>query len=288
MDLFNQTLTPKRPGKYKAPNIKSLFLSEPDYVFFDADLEQADAQVVAWEADDDILKEIFRDPYLDLHTENAKMIFGSCPTKDHPNRKKAKAGVHAVNYHVFPRTLAKTLGITVHEAELFIRRWFDIHPNIKEWHNRIYNQMMSEKCIRNAFGFQKNYFDARDNHTALSEALAWIPQSTVGNIINIVWQRVNDKWPPVVEFPDVFVSLQVHDSLVSQVLRQIVPQTALDFKELFQVVVPYEDPLIIGSSLDVGLNAGELCSVSWDGFIKDPSTGEVTDEIHEFWLPMAA
>lgn len=284
MDLLNQTLAVKRPGKYIPPNIKNLFLAEPGYVYGDADLAQADAQVVAWEADDEILKEIFRDPTADLHTINAIDIFGSCPTADHPNRKKAKAGVHAVNYHVFPRTLAKALGITVHEAEQFIKRWFEIHPKIKEWHNRIYNQMMGQKFVENKFGFRKNYFDARDGHTALSEALAWIPQSTVGNIINIVWDRINTHMNP----DEIFVAMQVHDSLVFQMREDLVPVLAKQVEDYFQVVVPYDDPLIIGSSLEVGTVLGSVKPVSWDGYVIDPATKLPTDTLHEYWQRLAA
>ena len=43
------------------PNIKKLFKADPGYYICDADLAQADARVVAWEADDDKLKEIFNE-----------------------------------------------------------------------------------------------------------------------------------------------------------------------------------------------------------------------------------
>jgi len=74
------------------PNVKKLFLPDPGYIIVDCDLAQADAQVVAWEADDDELKAIFRDPTADLHSENAKTIFGQLTKR---NRQLAKGGVHA-------------------------------------------------------------------------------------------------------------------------------------------------------------------------------------------------
>jgi DNA polymerase-1 len=242
-------------------------------------LAQADARVVAWDADDEILKEIFNDPKLDLHTENAKAIFGSCPTKDHPNRKRAKAGVHAVNYNVYPATLAATLGITVLEAETFINKWFGAHPKIKEWHQRIYHEMMVNKRIENAFGYGKTFFDARDKPTALSEALAWIPQSTVGNIINFVWAKLEQ-----LDQSKINVMMQVHDSLVFQIRHDCLPEIAPQVQQAFaSVVVPYKDPLVISSTLGLGYNCGEVDDVTWDGWVIDPSSGLVTDRRLALW-----
>lgn len=250
----------------KCPNVKELFRPDPGFILWDADLEQADAQIVAWESDDDILKEIFRDPNLDLHTENAKMIFGSCPEKSHPNRKKAKAGCHAVNYGVKARTLAKTLGITVMEAEAFIKKWFEIHPGIKEWHRRTEQQMRGRGYIENAFGNRKYFFGDTNGPTALSEALAWVPQSTVGLIINRAWE-ILDKQPET----KCQVLLQVHDSLVGQWRRSEFNQEALDIlKGAMLREVPYNDPLVIGSSIEVSSHSwGRIAGLSWDGYWLD-------------------
>lgn len=274
---------PARPALIKKfKNIKELFLPEDDFIVGDADLAQADARVVAWDADDETLKQIFNDPSLDLHTENAKTIFGSCPSKSHPNRKKAKAGVHAVNYHVFPQTLSKALGVTVLEAEYFIRRWFEAHPKIKAWHDRIYHEMMVEKKIRNAFGFEKKFFDVRDKPTALSEALAWIPQSTVGNIINKVWLNIEKLDPSLV-----YVTMQTHDSLNFEIRKSHVPEVARLIEKCFEVIVPYDDPLHIPGTLGLGSDYGNLFDVTWDGYVIDPESGLATPEVNRYWKKAA-
>lgn len=270
---------PPRPGSYKTPNIKSLFLADPGFIVADTDLAQADARVVCWEADDEELMQMFLDPTVDLHTENAKTIFGSCPDKKHPNRKKAKAGVHAVNYNVGARTLAKALGITVHEADFFINRWFEAHPKIKKWHERIFDEMVNRRYIQNAFGFRKNFFGKTDSPTALSEALAWIPQSTVGNIINIAWMRMDR-----LREQEAYVSMQVHDSLVSQHNKDYAYDTLKYLHQAMLVEVPYEKPLIIPTSLEVSAdNVGELIAVDWDGCILDGDTGGRTGEFWAHW-----
>jgi DNA polymerase-1 len=274
----NMYAAPKRPDlirKYK--NIKELFIPESGFICGDADLAQADARVVAWDADDETLKDIFRSN-ADLHTENAITIFGSCPNKGHPNRKKAKAGVHAVNYYVQAKTLAFTLGITIHEAEYFITRWFEAHPKVKLWQNRINNEMLVNKCITNAFGFEKRFFDKRDNFNSLSEALAWIPQSTVAIVINKVWENVER-----LDQSNVYVTMQTHDSLNFELRKPMVPALAIQIEKCFDVVIPYKDPLVIPGTLGLGRDYGNLVDVTWDGFVLDPDTGLATPEVMEYW-----
>lgn len=256
----------------KMPNIKELFLPDRHFLLCDSDLEQADAQTVAWESDDDILKEIFHDPHLDLHTENAKMIFGSCPSKSHPNRKKAKAGCHAVNFDVKAPTLAKTLGITVKEADSFIRRWFSIHPNIKEWHERTHSYMTQRGWIENAFGNRQYFLGDTSHPTALAEALAWVPQSTTGLIINRAWLTLD-------AHPLIDILMQVHDSLVFQIPDDKLEELLPVIKDAMHVPVPYHDPMTIGSSIDISHESwGNIKGISWEGYWLD-SEGQPTDEL---------
>lgn len=63
------------PPEFKLPNIRKIFIPDPGYVVFDCDLAGADAQVVAWEADDEDLKRAFR-AKLDVHAHNATAMWG--------------------------------------------------------------------------------------------------------------------------------------------------------------------------------------------------------------------
>lgn len=228
------------------PNLREMFIPDPGKCLIDCDLERADAQVVAWEAGDDELKAMFKER-VDVHTENAKAIFGiQKPTYE--QRHKAKGGVHAVNYYVKARTLAAHLGITVKEAEDFINRWFSAHPNIKKWHERIMRELQTSHSVRNAFGYRIYFFD-RINEQLLPKALGWIPQSTVGLVINHGLVRVAE------QLSEVDLLLQVHDSLVMQCLIEDAPRLAPEILKLLHVTVPYDDPLTIQVSLDVSLKS---------------------------------
>lgn len=236
------------------PNLRAMFIPDPDYILVDIDLERADAQVVAWEAGDEELKQIFREG-LDLHTENAKALFRtSTPTKY--QRQMAKVSVHAVNYGVKGRTLAANVGITVKEAEDTINRWLSAHPAIRDWHDRVWFELHTTRTIKNAFGYRMPFFD-RIEKSLLPEALAWCPQSTVGIVTNRGLERIDRT------LPDVQVLLQVHDSLVLQVPRASLPSRLFDIRDAMQVTVPYDDPLIIPNSIDISARSwGHVSPIS--------------------------
>jgi len=226
------------------PNIRKLFIPDPGYLMFDCDLVGADAQVVAWEANDLDLMAAFR-AGLDVHSKNAEDMWGRGFTQlagdaDHgPKRKKrqeCKKAVHATNYGAVARTVAVSLGWTIHEADLFQRRWFQIHPPIKSWHSQVQSSLNANKTVSNKFGYRRIYFDRPD--AVFPEALAWIPQSTVA-LVSFFGALQLEKVYSWVE-----MLLQNHDSIVFQA-----PETHSGNKkeilEALKVPIPYPDPLVI-------------------------------------------
>lgn len=250
------------------PNVKNIFIPDEGYIIGEADLSQADAQVVAWEANDEKLKYIFRNK-IDLHLANASDMYDlkirlediadpdgiKWHTERFPRfRQAAKAGCHAINYGAKEYTLSITLGLSQRDAKAFIDKWFSEHPGIRDWHERIEIQLQSTREVRNRFGFRRYYFDRVDG--LLPEALAWVPQSTVALVIDHGLVNINE------QLADVHPLLQVHDSLVFQF--QTVDQLPA-IQQAMTIPIPYEDPLIIPVSLKVSRERwGAKKEISWD------------------------
>jgi DNA polymerase-1 len=241
------------------PNIRKLFIPDPGHILLDCDLSGADAQVVAWESEDEDLKDAFRRG-LKLHKKNAADMWGAEFTslsEDSPQYKRLydeiKKGVHATNYLGSARTLAITLGWTVAKAEQFQSRWFALHPGIKtKFHGRVHAELSRSRSVTNKFGFRIFYFDRIDS--VFSEAVAWLPQSTVANTCFKGALQVRER------LPWVQILLQVHDSLVLQIPRHRLPDI-VQIRDALTNTIPYSDPLTIPWSL-------KLSPVSW-GDAKD-------------------
>lgn len=246
------------------PNVRKLFIPDPGMTMFDMDLDRADLQVVVWESDEPALKEALRKG-VDMHILNAITLAGKeLPDLDwlcesHPEyprirslykreRQLAKSFIHGSNYGGGARTMAIAAGVTVAQAERFQKIYFGAYPGIKRWHERTEAQLRSHHYVQNAFGYRRYYFDRVDG--LLPEALAWIPQSTVANVIDRAWVNIYNN------LPEVQVLLQVHDSLVGQFPTERKTQCLARMREESLIVVPYEDPLVI----PVGINCSEI---SW-------------------------
>jgi DNA polymerase I-like protein with 3'-5' exonuclease and polymerase domains len=277
--------------QYELPNIRKLFKPDTEYTIGEVDLAGADAQIVAWEAEDEILKEFFRKK-LKLHIENGKMMYGAAMMgvdgKREPYYTRVKTGVHLTNYGGKAKTAAAAMNVTVHEAERFQQRWFEIHPAILEWHKRTQHELNTTRMVSNKFGFRRFYFDRIED--LLPEALAWKPQSTVAlvanqGLINTSPHRLfsgplsdfcqNDRHPNIYDLEIMSLRtrlkelgfqmlLQVHDSLVFQYPTRAEYAILPLLRKALTVTVPYNDPLIIPWGLKTStVNWGEAKERAW-------------------------
>lgn len=249
----------------KLPNVRRFFQPDLGHILFDVDLAGADAQIVAWEADDKPLKDAFRAHAAGkgpkVHCVNSIAIFGAkagADGKTDPYYSRAKAGVHLTNYGGKAKTCAAALSISTREAEFFQAEWFRLHPAIKEWHLRVENDLRLSRSVRNPFGFVRTYFDRIDD-MLLGQALAWCPQSAVAIIIDTAYNRITD------HIPEAQILLQVHDSLVGQVPIPLWKTVKPRLREALEVVVPYADPLIVPTGLATStISWGDVKNESWD------------------------
>jgi DNA polymerase I-like protein with 3'-5' exonuclease and polymerase domains/uracil-DNA glycosylase len=237
------------------PNLRSTIVPDSGCTLFNCDLERADLQVVAWEADDAELKQMLRE-HVDIHTINARDLWNVAnPTEQ--QRHFGKTFVHLTNYGGKGRTCAIKCGITVHQADLLQRRWFEMHPGILDWHRRTEAALFGTRTVTNRFGYRRVYFDRIEG--ILGEALAWVPQSTVALLISLMQMAIEDKLGE-----DAPIIMQGHDSLVGQyqtsLERVILPQ----IQQASHIAIPYPDPLYISLELATSTSSwGEVEKRAW-------------------------
>lgn len=241
------------------PNVRSLFVPDFGMLIAEIDLDRADAHVVAWEAGAERLKERFRSG-ADIHKENANDIFGAPDLiiQGKTSRYMAKRGVHATNYGVSARTLGINIGVSTAEAQAFIDKWLELNPEIADWHERVEYALQTTRQVRNPFGFRRLYLD-RISPKLINEALAWVPQSTVAIVTNLMWANIEDN------VPEVEILMQVHDSIVVQFPKTEYPHILPRIHEQTLIEIPYDDPLVIPTGIKVSEKSwGEAKEVQWE------------------------
>jgi len=186
---------------------RSIYLADEDYIFAYPDLAQAESRAVAYYSGD--ANYISAVESGDLHTNVAKLVWPELDwTGDEEHNKSlakklyyrhftyrdlAKRGGHALNYIGTPWILAKGLNITQDQAQDFYDRYFAAFPGIKSWHDRIQIELQSNGRLTTALQRERMFFSKLTDDGTLKEAVAFLPQSLISDILKIgalyVWRE---------------------------------------------------------------------------------------------------
>lgn len=233
------------------PNIRKLFVPDPGYTMWDVDLGSADLRIVAWESNCTLLKQWLKegkDPYTEVCREYFK---DNSIQKSDPRRASFKSLCHATHYLGVAKNIANNpnIRLKVEEVERIQNWYFDLMPEIKVWQEKLKKDIRTTKRFGpNIFGFYSDVLTRIENDT-YNKGVAWIPQSTVGILINKGLKVID------ATMPQVQLLLQVHDSLVGQYPSSM-PELRIPIAKACEIALPYQDPLII----PVGVKTSE---VSW-------------------------
>ena len=237
------------------PNVRRLFVPDKDYLIIDADLSGADAQVVAWESGEVEWKEALKQG-IKLHSVISIEREG---TDGYPYYDIYKRRIHATNYGGGARNLTQIFrglygeSYTSESKEReFQEYWFDRFPGIKHWHERIGQSLRDTGGVANQFGNRVRYVDRLDR--VFTQALAWIPQSTVALVCLRGGLALRSA------FPWAQILLQVHDSIVFQIPQQYESRLPEIQQVLNSVSVPYpSDPLFIPWGMQISKKSWGDC-----------------------------
>lgn len=162
----------------------------------------------------------------DLHTSVARLNWPGLPWTGNLKRDKdiaekpyyrhfsyrdmAKRGGHGTNYYGTPRTMATHLKLPTRVLEEFQEAYFDAFPEIPEWHLDVIARIQREGIITTAMGRERRFWGRSDDPATHREAIAFEPQSLVGDIMNLglieaqAWLLKN--------CPECSLVAQVHDA----------------------------------------------------------------------------
>jgi DNA polymerase-1 len=114
--------------------IRQAFIpSEKGWIIFAADYSQIELRVLADIAGDEKLIQAFKDD-LDIHTKTAMEVFHVDKDEVTSNmRRQAKAVNFGIVYGISDYGLSQNLGISRKEAGLFIERYLNSYPGVKEY-----------------------------------------------------------------------------------------------------------------------------------------------------------
>jgi DNA polymerase-1 len=243
-------------GNILLPNIKKIFLPDMGMEMLDGDLSGADAYVVAADSNCRFLLDFFANPKGKLYAYIASHHLQRSITSESPEYKDYKAVCHGSNYGLGLDKLCTMLNIPYDSAEKLQKYYFTLCPEIRKWQEKIVKNISTKGYITNCFG-RRSWFLNKNDPTLQNKAFAFIPQSTVLDVINRGWYNIRNnlslnRYLQYIENPNkdllhkinqlgdkIDVLLQVHDSLVVQYPIELGPFIRSDIKKEMEIPLPY-------------------------------------------------
>lgn len=257
---------------------RRVFVADPGYDLGYADLEQAESRTVAYIAGDEayiaaheegnvhvVAARVFwpdhdwtGDPKLD------KKFCKETPLPwdpDHTYYDNSKRNQHGLNYGLTPMGLAQHTHQPLYLAKLAYERYFDWAPGIKTWQLEVARTIRDHGVIVTPLG-RPNIFFGRpwDKHT-IRQAIAFVPQSTVADVLNIalwlVWKEMD---PGLVQ-----LLAQVHDAILFQFPRGQLEAVRGVTQRMTLPIPVGEREMVIPVEVTVGRNWGHQSESNPDG-----------------------
>lgn len=263
-------------------DLRSIFEADPGWKLAYVDLEQAESRVVAYLSGDEeyiqacesgdlhttVCRLVWRNdlPWTGDVARDKKLADGSRFYRTYTYRDLAKRGGHGTNYYGKPATIARHLHITQKIAEEFQHAYFEAFPGIRRWHREVAQELQLTGKLATPMGRVRHFFGRLRDDATLRKAIAFVPQSTIGDVLNEGLRKVYERFDLGIGHaadPNRIQMLgQVHDAFIFQYReddeREIIPLV------LEQMTVPVTirgRTMVIPSEAQVGWN--------WDKVEKD-------------------
>ena len=227
---FNQTET--RTGRISSlePNLQNIpvrtelgrelrkfFVAPPGRVLVDADYSQIELRVLAHIAEDETMIKAFLE-HEDIHRNTAAQVFHMPPEMVTSRmRSQAKAVNFGIVYGISAYSLSEDIGVTVKEADQYIKSYLDTFGGVKQYMDETVKQGAELGYVKTLFNRIRYVPELAAKNRILQGfgkrvAMNTPIQGTAADIIKIamvrVYRRLRD------DGLDAKLILQVHDELI--------------------------------------------------------------------------
>lgn len=231
--LFKQTET--RTGRISSaePNVQNIpvrtelgremrkfFLAKDGYTLLDADYSQIELRIVAAMCSDEHMISSFLEGR-DIHTDTASHVFGlPADMITSEMRRAAKAVNFGIIYGIGAFSLSKDIGVTVKEADKYIKSYFESYPNVKKFMDKTVEDAVKCGYVTTILGRRRYIPELAAGNKMIQAfgkraAMNAPVQGSAADVIKIAMVRVYMRLKE--EKLDARLILQVHDELIVEV-----------------------------------------------------------------------
>ena len=253
----------------KDSGIKKFFSAQPGYKIVQADLGTAEVYVAAALSNDKFLQRAFKED-LDFHSYVAHGMFKlPCEVEEvkdlhSEKRQHAKAITFGILYGAGPSKISETANVSMEEAKVFIKKYFDQAKDLKRWIDANLSFISDNHFTYSKFGRKRRLPEAgADSRGVASHArrsgLNFLIQSVASdiNLLGIIdtvnWVKNNNL------DNEVKIFATVHDSTVAEVREDMVDTYVAELtKNLQKDRGVFIEGKPINVDIEIGPSWGEL------------------------------
>ena len=256
---FNQTeartgrLSSDNPNLQNIPirtelgsQLRAYFIAKPGCVLVDADYSQIELRILAHITGDEHMQQAFLNGE-DIHRSTAAKIYGIPQSEVTPRlRSSAKAINFGIMYGKGAYSLAKDIGVTVKEADAFLKNYLAAFPNVSGYMDKTIADAKANGYVSTLFGRRRalpelasSNFNVRSSGERMARNTPI--QGTAADVIKLamvrVWKRLQD------EKMESRLILTVHDELIVEAPEAEAEKAAQILREEMEGCVQYAVPL---------------------------------------------
>lgn len=238
--------------------IRQAFVADRGHVLLSVDYSQIELRILAHLSGDEAMKENFAKG-LDIHTATAARLNDVPLDQVTANMRRAAKTINfGLLYGLSAHRLSKQLGIDYSQAHQFIERYFTTYPKIKQYLERVVQEVRRDGCYYTIFGRRRNFPDINSSVWAVRQgaermAMNFPMQGSQADILKMAMVAVGHSYA---EDKEVKLLLSVHDELVFEVEKARVVAVAAKVKDIMTHVCHLSVPLAV--SAKVGENWAEM------------------------------
>jgi len=181
-------------------------------------------------------------------------------------RQAGKKSNHSFNYGLSPQGFAIQYDLELKYAKQCYSLYHNAYPGLTLWHQHIRNKLGKDRTLENLFGRKRRFLN-RWNDDLFKAAYSYIPQSTVGQLLNYgivetYYQQDGEGFEYLRKWD---LLNQVHDSMVFQYPMEDLEGLAKTIKQIQKNLDPKlycnGREFVIKTDCKIGLNCKDLFGV---------------------------
>lgn len=227
-------------------NMRKFFVAEEGKVLLDADYSQIELRILAHMSGDKNMQDGFANG-MDIHTSTAAQVFDMpADMITSEMRRAAKTVNFGIVYGIGAFSLSKDIGVTVAEADRYIKNYLAKYPNVSRFMERTVEDAKAKGYAETMYGRRRPIPELKNSNKNIQAfgkraAMNAPIQGTAADIIKIAMIKVYRRL--AAEKLEARLILQVHDELIIEVSEKDAERAAAVLGEEMRGAAKLDVPL---------------------------------------------